>query len=76
MGNDAQALAGVRVLELTNYIAGPVAARIMADLGAEVIKVELPPCGDYSRQQSPIVPDGAGIIADVRLLESGQTKHL
>ncbi len=61
MGNDAQALAGVRVLELTNYIAGPVAARIMADLGAEVIKVELPPCGDYSRQQSPIVPDGAGI---------------
>lgn len=41
-------LSGVRVLSLANYLAGPVAAMIMADLGAEVIKIE-PPQGDLSR---------------------------
>jgi CoA:oxalate CoA-transferase len=53
MSNNAQALAGVRVLEATNYIAGPVAGRILSDLGAEVVKLELPPNGDYSRGPMP-----------------------
>jgi CoA:oxalate CoA-transferase len=59
MSNDAQALAGVRVLEATNYIAGPVAGRILSDLGAEVIKLELPPNGDYSRGPMPKVTSPA-----------------
>ena len=41
-------LSKVRVLSLGNYLAGPVAAMIMGDLGAEVIKIE-PPQGDLSR---------------------------
>jgi crotonobetainyl-CoA:carnitine CoA-transferase CaiB-like acyl-CoA transferase len=47
----AKILAGVKVLEITNYLAGPTCARIMADLGAEVVKVEIPPIGDYMRRQ-------------------------
>ncbi|WP_142060178.1 CaiB/BaiF CoA-transferase family protein [Pseudarthrobacter sp. B4EP4b] len=42
-------LQGVRVLELGNYIAAPTAGRMLADFGAEVIKVERPRTGDELR---------------------------
>ena len=42
-------LSGVRVLELGNYIAAPTAGRMLADFGAEVIKVERPGTGDELR---------------------------
>ena len=45
---DPPPLAGVRVLEITNLIAGPTGGRLLADLGADVIKLE-PPGGDISR---------------------------
>ena len=41
-------LSGVRVLEITNLIAGPIAGRLLADLGADIMKLE-PPTGDISR---------------------------
>ncbi len=47
--SDRQPLAGVRVLELGNYIAAPTAGRMLADFGAEVIKVERPGSGDELR---------------------------
>jgi len=57
-------LDGVRVLELANYMAGPFAGMILADLGAEVIKVENPQGGDFSRQTAPFVQgESAGFIA-------------
>lgn len=52
-------LAGVRVIEVAHALAGPLAATIMADLGADVIKVEKPNGGDDSRRFGPpFGPDG------------------
>jgi crotonobetainyl-CoA:carnitine CoA-transferase CaiB-like acyl-CoA transferase len=42
-------LNGYRVLDMTHVLAGPTATRLMAEMGAEVIKVEFPPLGDISR---------------------------
>ena len=37
---EANALAGMKVLDLTHYIAGPYCTKLMAELGAEIIKIE------------------------------------
>lgn len=50
-------LAGIRVVDFTMVLAGPYATRLMADLGADVVKVE-PPTGDNSRIRAPL-RDGA-----------------
>lgn len=42
-------LAGCRVIDFTQYLAGPTVTRLMAELGADIIKVELAPMGDPSR---------------------------
>jgi crotonobetainyl-CoA:carnitine CoA-transferase CaiB-like acyl-CoA transferase len=47
------ALDGLTVLDLSRYIAGPTASMMLADQGAEVIKVEPVPLGDPSRQSGP-----------------------
>lgn len=54
----SQALHGVRVLDLSQGIAGPFAARLLGDFGAEVIKIEGLDGGDPARGLSPLLPKG------------------
>ena len=47
-------LSGVRVLDLTRLLPGPFATLVLADLGAEIIKIEAPQGGDYARWFPPL----------------------
>jgi formyl-CoA transferase len=57
--NAAGPLAGVRVLELGSLIAGPFCGRILADFGAEVLKIEPPGSGDPLRTWSVVTEHGS-----------------
>lgn len=77
-------LAGIRVIDLTSVVFGPYATQIMADMGAEIIKVE-PPAGDNTRwiTQGPVSGMGGiyvnvnrgkrGVMLDLRQGEDKET---
>ncbi|MFT4266193.1 MAG: CoA transferase [Xenophilus sp.] len=54
-------LAGVRVLDLSSVVFGPLASQVLADYGAEVIKIE-PPGGDSTRHTGPAVEPGMAAV--------------
>ncbi|MBU1878231.1 MAG: CoA transferase, partial [Chloroflexi bacterium] len=60
----ATALHGIRILDLSRLLPGPFCTLILADFGAEVIKIEDPDGGDYMRSVPPLLgEDGAYFMA-------------
>jgi formyl-CoA transferase len=57
-------LEGVRVVDITRLVPGAYASAKLADLGADVIKVEVPPRGDYMREMPPL-HDGLSVLNEV-----------
>ena len=55
-------LAGIRVVELGQVLAGPFAGAVFADLGADVVKIEKPDGGDDARQMGPAFRHDAALI--------------
>ncbi|WP_375740873.1 CaiB/BaiF CoA transferase family protein [Pseudomonas boanensis] len=74
----AGALSHIRVLDLSRVLAGPWAGQIMADLGAEVIKVERPGAGDDTRAWGPPYlkgADGRDTSEAAYFLSANRNKH-
>jgi crotonobetainyl-CoA:carnitine CoA-transferase CaiB-like acyl-CoA transferase len=56
-----QALSGFKVIELGDLISAPYCGKLMADLGAEVIKIEKPIIGDEARRRKPFAGEKEGV---------------
>lgn len=70
------ALEGVRVLDLTRVLAGPFATMMLADMGAEVIKIEIPKTGDDSRQFGPFLNGESSYYMNLNRNKKGVTLNL
>ncbi len=68
-------LDGVKVVEYGHLVSGPFCAKILADLGAEVIKIE-EPCGDEARRQEPFSHDITGLERSGLFLYLNMNKKL
>ena len=69
-------LDGVKVLDLTRVLAGPYCGMMLADMGAEVIKIEVPGKGDDSRKNAPIVNGESAYYMNLNRNKKGITLNL
>ena len=74
-------LAGIRVLEVADLVAGPYCGKLLAELGAEVTKVEAPGAGDASRREGPFPedaphPEKSGLFLYLNTGKKGITLNL
>lgn len=74
--NYVGALDGVRVLDLTRVLAGPFCTMMLADMGAEVIKIEVPKTGDDSRAFGPFVNGESSYYMNLNRNKKGITLNL
>ena len=74
-------LEGVKVLDLTQYVAGPFSTKLLADFGADIIKIERPPAGDPARTFAPFYqddphPDKSGLFLHLNTNKRSITLNL
>ena len=70
------ALEGIRVLDLSRVLAGPYCSMILSDMGAEVIKVEIPGTGDDTRGFPPFKEGKSGYFMNMNRNKKGITLNL
>ncbi len=71
-----QALSDLKVLDLTRVLAGPYCTMLLADMGAEVIKIEQPGKGDDSRQFGPYVNGESAYFMSINRNKKSMTLNL
>ena len=78
---NSEALSGLKVLEYSEFISGPHCGKLLADLGAKVIKVEPPGLGDKARRWGPFPhdephPEKSGLFLYLNTNKLGVTLNL
>jgi alpha-methylacyl-CoA racemase len=68
-------LEDVRILDLTRLLPGPLCTVILADLGADVVKVEAPGAGDYARTRAPLRPASDPQVASASFIGLNRNKR-
>ena len=71
----ASALEGVRVLEICSFVAGPYCTKLLADMGADVVKVERPRTGDEARRRGPFYNGQTGPDASLLFIYLNSNKR-
>jgi formyl-CoA transferase len=70
------ALTGVRILDLTRVLAGPFCTMMLADMGAEIVKIEVPKTGDDSRAFGPFINGESSYYMNLNRNKKGITLNL
>ena len=79
--DNKQALKGLKVLELTQSLAGAYCSKLLSDMGAETIKIEKPGFGDESRNREPFKddiphPERSGLFLYLNINKLGITLNI
>lgn len=72
----SSSLEGLRVLDLTRVLVGPYTTMILADLGAEVIKLEIPEQGDDARHYPPHINGESAYFMSLNRNKQSMTLNL
>jgi crotonobetainyl-CoA:carnitine CoA-transferase CaiB-like acyl-CoA transferase len=75
MSEQGGALAGIRILDFTHVFQGPMGMQLLGDFGADVIKIERPGAGDWSRAWGPYIEGDGGDAISLPFLSLNRSKR-